>query len=92
MIYPGRLLVRGTSFTKNAQHLSWPAGRVFCLRIDKKKKPPLSEGLKINFMLMFINLLSGAEGRTRTGTYRVRLILSQVRLPIPPLRQVRLIS
>ncbi len=28
----------------------------------------------------------GAEGRTRTGTVRDRLILSQVRLPIPPLR------
>ena len=29
----------------------------------------------------------GAEGRTRTGTLLGRLILSQVRLPIPPLRQ-----
>ncbi len=32
-----------------------------------------------------------AEGRTRTGPYRVRLILSQVRLPIPPLRHRKII-
>ena len=33
-------------------------------------------------------MLIGAEGRTRTGTWSTRLILSQVRLPIPPLRHV----
>ena len=31
--------------------------------------------------------LFGAGGRTRTGTEIIRLILSQVRLPIPPHRQ-----
>ncbi len=36
-------------------------------------------------------IYNGAEGRTRTGTIRDRLILSQVRLPIPPLRHKILI-
>jgi hypothetical protein len=42
----------------------------------KKRKPLISQGF------------SDAAGRTRTGTVVHRLILSQVRLPIPPQRLV----
>ena len=55
-----------------------------CRRIKKTLKFALFATLRV--------MVSGADGRSRTGMESIRRILSAVRLPIPPHRHVFLLS
>jgi hypothetical protein len=59
-----------------------------CGTANDRVPPEKKKALKSAYIAALRAIVSGADGRSRTGMEVIRRILSAVRLPIPPHRQV----